>query len=108
MGTNSRHGRRAAARRRGVRILLWVASVFCLAQLGGGLLLDYVWIKPRYPWRAEMVARLHARKHPPEILFFGSSRFGTNLHCDVLDAELRRALGAAAPRCFNASLPAGD
>jgi hypothetical protein len=95
-------------RRRGLRILLWVFSLFWLAQIMGGLVLDYVWLGPRYPRMREMFARLKARRHAPDILFLGSSRFESDVHEAVLDAELRRQLGEHSPRTFNASFPAGD
>jgi hypothetical protein len=83
-------------------------GLFWLAQVLGGLALDYVWIEARYPWRAHVYERLKECPHPPEILFLGSSRFEGNLSCPVLDAALRRDLGAEAPRTFNAAVPVGD
>jgi hypothetical protein len=104
-----RKGRgRRANRRRGARILAWALGLFALAQLTGGLLLDAVWVRPRYPLRADMYSRLRARKRMPEIVLVGSSRFQGDVNCAVLDAELRAALGEGAPRTFNAALPAGD
>lgn len=95
-------------RQRGRRILAWLAGLFFLAQLAGGLILDYVWIGPRNPFKARMLTELHASPVPHEILFLGSSRFGSNINCVVLDGQLRSDLGEQAPRSFNASVPAGD
>ncbi|MBI2804191.1 MAG: hypothetical protein HYX68_04305 [Planctomycetes bacterium] len=103
-----RHDRRKATQRRGLRILLWIPCLFLLAQISGGLVLDYAWVRPRYPMKDDMLTNLHSRKHLPEIVFLGSSRFGSDIDCGVMDAELRHRLGDGAPRTFNASLPAGD
>src|SRR5437588_98967 len=100
--------RRNENRRRGFRIVLWLVVLYSAAQLLGGLVLDYVWVRPRYPYRADMYATLRARQPTPEIIFLGSSRFGGDISCPVLDAELRVHLGEGAPRTFNASLSAGD
>jgi hypothetical protein len=108
MSAQSRHEKRRAKERRGFRILLWVPCLFLMAQVLGGLVLDYVWVRPRYPMKADMFAHLKARKQPPEVLFLGSSRFHGNVNCAVMDAELRLHLGEKAPRTFNAALPAGD
>ena len=85
--------RRQAQERRGLRILLWIPCLFVLTQTLGGLMLDYVWVRPRYPTKTDMYAQLKARRQPPEILFVGSSRFQGDINCPVLDAELRLHLG---------------
>jgi hypothetical protein len=95
-------------RRRGFRIVLWLMGLFLLAQLLGGLILDYLWIRVRFPWQAEVYDNLQARAKRPEILFLGSSRFCSNWNCGILDAALKNDLGEQAPRTFNASLPYGD
>jgi hypothetical protein len=98
----------ARQHRRGFGILAWLGGLFCLAQLAGGLLLDYVWVGPRHPYMAHMLSALHAGGGNPEIVFLGSSRFGSDICCGVLDAQLRYRLGEHAPRTFDASVPAGD
>jgi hypothetical protein len=108
MITQNRHEKRRAKERRGLRILLWVPCLFLLVQVLGGLVLDYVWVRPRNPMKTDMYARLKARKQPPEVLFLGSSRFMGDFNCAVMDAELRLHLGDEAPRTFNGGLPAGD
>src|SRR5262245_22590786 len=95
-------------RRRGFRIVLWLMGLFMLAQLLGGLVLDYLWIRVRFPWQAEVYDHLQARAKPPEILFLGSSRFCSNWNCGILDAGLRKELGIDSPRTFNAGVPWGD
>jgi hypothetical protein len=82
--------------------------LFALAQLAGGWALDHLWLSARNPLQAQMYACLEARRRTPEIMFLGSSRFESNINCDVVDAELRRVLGESAPRTFNAALPAAD
>ncbi|MBI2804190.1 MAG: hypothetical protein HYX68_04300 [Planctomycetes bacterium] len=104
----TRHERRHAKERRGRRILLWIACWFLLAQIACSLVLDYFWVRVRNPMQAERYARLKARARPPEILFLGSSRFGGDINCEVMDAELRAQLGDRAPRTFNAWLGKGD
>jgi hypothetical protein len=108
MGAPRRARRVRDRRRRGLRVLLWLACLFWASQVLGGLVLDYLWARPRYPSQWQMYDRLQARAHAPEIFFFGSSRFEGGINCAVVDAELRRQLGARAPRAFNAALPAAD
>jgi hypothetical protein len=108
MAQRSKCERRQALERRGRRVLGFVAAFFLLAQLSAGLVLDWVWIRPRHPWWADRLADLKALPKPPDIYFFGSSRFGGDINCDVLDAQLREVCGNEAPRTFNASIPAGD
>ena len=95
-------------RRRGKRIVLWTICLFWLIQLGGGLVLDHFWTRARFPWQARVYDELQAQASPPDIVFFGSSRFGSNINCAIVDAVLKREFGDAAPRSFNAFVPAGD
>jgi hypothetical protein len=108
MRAQNRHVKRRAKEQRGFRILLWVPCLFLVVQVSAGLVLDYVWVRPRNPMKADMYARLRARKQAPEILFLGSSRFQGDINCAVMDAELRLHLGDKAPRTFNGALPVGD
>src|SRR5215470_15860276 len=73
---------RKGNRRRGFRIVLWTMGLFVLAQVLGGLVLDYLWIRVRFPWQADMY--------------------------EILHAGLRQALGEQSPRTFNCALPYGD
>src|SRR5208283_81841 len=108
MDISRRERRKADRRRRGLRIVLWFVVLFWLVQVLGGVVLDYVWVRARFPKLADMYARLRARQPTPEIVFCGSSRFEGEINCAVMDAELRHAFGDQAPRTFNAALPAGD
>ncbi len=100
--------RRKENRRRGCRTVLWALALFLLAQVSGGLVLDYLCIRVRFPWLADVYENLRARARQPEIIFLGSSRFASDFNCGVLDAALRHDLGEGAPRTFNAAVPAGD
>ncbi len=92
---------------RGRRVLLWAGLAFVLAQLGGGLLLDYRWPDLRFPAVGRVFGRLERLDRPPEIVVMGSSRFEGAVRPDVLD-PLLRGYTRQAPQTFNAAVGAGD
>jgi len=98
---------RGSRRRRGLRVLLWASAVFMLAQLAGGLVLDFWLPDIRFPEAGRAMSGLLARPRSPEIVFMGSSRLQGAARPDVLDPLLRRYTRQA-PESFNASVGAGD
>src|SRR5262245_39017986 len=48
-------------RRRGFRIVLWTVGLFILAQVLGGLVFDYLWIRVSFPWQPNRYGTLQAR-----------------------------------------------
>src|SRR5688572_2175891 len=93
--------RRTAYRRRGKHVVLWVVGVFVLAQVLGGVLLDYGWPQIRFPLAGRVWARLDTLAQPPEIVVLGSSRMQGGVSTAVLDPLLRQQFDPA-PHSFNA------
>jgi hypothetical protein len=99
--------RRAADRRRGLRVLSRTVISFALLQLVGGLLLDTCCWEVRFPEAGRVFARAAALDRPPDIACMGSSRFAGAVRPDVVD-PLLLAYTREGPRTFNASVAAGD
>lgn len=99
--TPSRH-------RRGGRILLWMFAFFVAGQLGGGALLDRLWPQLRFPFLYQQLDRLDAQPQPPDIVFLGSSRFGSGVSGEHVTEWLRQLTGDEKVHAFNAAIPAGD
>jgi hypothetical protein len=96
---------------RGRRILLWIAVLFALAQLGGGVLLDHVCTWIRFPSAYEALGRLEestARAETPDVIYFGSSRFGACLNQELLQSTVRCATGDPSARVLRATVPGGE
>jgi hypothetical protein len=95
--------------RRGRRVLAWMAGVFVLVQLSAGLLLDYRWPWVRWPSSARALACLKGdRPGGPDIVFMGSSRFGSCIRADVVQPRLRARTADRLVQVVNASVPAAD
>src|SRR5690349_5095341 len=91
------------------RVLAWALGVVIAFQLGGGLLLDYVFPLCRYPQAQHVLRSLPARPGEIDVVFLGSSRFVEGIH----SAEIRRLLQRQCPTdrpwtVFNGSVLAGD
>ena len=93
--------------RRGLRVLLWAGSIFALAQLGGGLLLDYCWPALRFPEVGRVLTQLRAREHMPEVVCMGSSRSEGGFRTPIIDHVLQQFLRQP-PHTFNAAVNGGD
>jgi hypothetical protein len=85
-----------------------MAVFFVLAQLTGGLGLDYLWPLVRFPLLAKQIHRLENTSPPPTVVCLGSSRLGTSIIDTEMTQTLRQATGEAAAQVFNASVPVGD
>lgn len=108
MGCRGERRRDGAIRaRRSLRVLAWAGAAFVLAQLVGGLLLDYRWPDVRFPLMGRVFVNLKTFERPPEIVFMGSSRFAGLIRPCVMDPTLRQYTRNA-PRTFNAAVPGGD
>ncbi len=95
--------------RRGLAILAWGFTFFALAQLVGGLGLDYLWPAVRFPSFGQVLRHWRARRRTPDILFIGSSRFGAGVMPAVMRGAFRSVLGDDCRiDAFNASVPGGD
>jgi hypothetical protein len=100
--------RRHKAARRGWRALGWALSVFVLAQLVGGLLLDYVWPELRFPTAALTFKALEKQPKSPDIVCVGSSRFGAGFVQEKVREQMRATTGDIELTVFNAAIEAGD
>jgi hypothetical protein len=101
--------RRLPRGRRGRAALVWAVGFFLAAQLGAGLLLDYVWPDVRSEWFARVDRRWRSWPEGPDVVCLGSSRFQAALVPAVMQAAFREELGEAAPHhVLNAAVPAGD
>jgi hypothetical protein len=94
-------------RRRGCRVLTRACFVFIIANLAGGLLLDYTWPELRFPEIGPLFRDLTALRRPPGVVVMGSSRFLGGVRPDVIDPLLREYTREG-PRTFNASVTGGD
>ncbi len=93
---------------RGRTALLWAAAVFVGAQLAAGVLFDYGWPQPRYPFFYEQLDRVAAMSPPPGVVFLGSSRTGHAIVAGEVSAVARAVSGDAALQCANAYALSGD
>src|SRR5256885_6920524 len=85
--------RRRADAARNRRLLLWTAAVFLALETAGGLVLDYRFPQIRFPFAFGTLDKLRAEPHAPDLVYLGSSRFGTCLSESELTHELRRLTG---------------
>lgn len=93
---------------RGCRILLWMTGLFFVGQIAGGMLLDRVLPRLRFPFLYEQLDRLAAEPHAPNIVFLGSSRFGSNTSGEYITERMHEFTSVKTARAFNAAIPAGD
>jgi len=86
-----------------------MAGVFVIVQLVAGLLLDYCWRGVRFPSSATALARMKS-DHPggADVVFLGSSRFGSCIRPDVVQPRLRARSADRQVQVANASVPGGD
>ena len=94
---------------RGWRVMLWACGVFVAAQLVAGLLIDTCWQRVRFPSAAEVFRQIEAgRKRGPDILFLGSSRFGSSIVPGVIQPRLRARTGDRDVEVRSGWVPGGD
>jgi hypothetical protein len=93
-------------KQRGRRVVVWMLGLFFGIQLLSTWLLDRHGLRIRFPVMAEVKAEVLAEK--PQIVFLGSSRFGSTVNPELMTALFRRELGDKAPRVANAAVAAGD
>lgn len=97
-----------ARSRRGRRALLWAFTVFVLVQLGGGLVLDYIWPELRFPTAYLTFKALQQQAKAPDVMCLGSSRFGAGFAQEQIRDILREETGDTTLTVFNAAIEAGD
>jgi hypothetical protein len=94
--------------RRARRAIFWACVSFLAVQLGAGLLMDYRWLRIRFPSLVQTLQSLPRNSPAPELLCLGSSRFGAAFGAEEITARMRDDTGLEAFRAYNASVPAGD
>jgi len=93
---------------RSARVLVWTVGFFFIGQVVGGLLLERVWPQLRFPFFYRQLAYLDVESKPPNVMFFGSSRFGSCVSRDHITAWMHELTGDETVHAFNAAVPAGD
>jgi hypothetical protein len=98
--------------RRGRTIVLTTLGLFVVAQIIGGLLLDYCWPQLRNPWAWSRFWALErdmkAMGGSPTLAYFGSSRIKSDLNAAVLSAQLQHLTGRQDFWAFDGALPSAD
>jgi hypothetical protein len=89
---------------RGRRAIAWAGLFFLLAQIGGSVLLDYVWTAVKFRSLTNNVAAIETWKRSPDLICLGSSRMGAAFRQDVVQDRLRQATGDSTLFVFNASI----
>lgn len=100
--------RRAAYAQRGRRAIAWGAVLFVLACLVGQVLIDLCPLPFRFPEAAAVLAHAPRGDQSPQVVLFGSSRFGIGVNTDLFTDALRRYSHNPALSGYNAAIPAGD
>lgn len=99
---------RTPGQRRALGILGSFLAFVALGQLVASVLLDTPrLLEARFPQIEEQIAAMRARGGPPDILFFGSSRFEGGVQAWLIEKIVRDELGVEL-RAFNAAVSAGD
>jgi hypothetical protein len=93
---------------RSARILLLAAILFVCGELALGALLDTAPFSVRFPEGAAVLERARAQNPPPDIVFFGSSRFMAAIVPAEIDKELRTAHGNRVPVLLPMAVLGGD
>jgi hypothetical protein len=105
--TRTRRSRSGRARR-ARRILVAGAALFFGAQILVGLALDDAPLAVRFaPAEAEL-ARLRSASPPPDVVFFGSSRFMTAIDATEITRTLAEAEGARGPHVERLAVMGSD
>ena len=84
------------------------AAAFCLLQFAAGFAIDWVWPGIRYPELPDRLAKIALEPRTPDLVYFGSSRFGSAFSPAELTHELRDATGNPNFRAVGMTVPCGD
>jgi hypothetical protein len=93
---------------RSARILLLAGVFFLCGQLALGAWLDTAPLAVRFPEAAAALDRARTQHPPPDIVFFGSSRFMAAIVPAEIDTQLRAAHGGHVPALLPMAVLGGD
>ncbi|HBZ70037.1 MAG TPA: hypothetical protein DEP35_09995 [Deltaproteobacteria bacterium] len=93
---------------RAARILLLAAILFFCGELVVGVFLDTAPFSVRFPEAAAVLERARKQNPPPDIVFFGSSRFMSAIAPAEIDQQLRASHGEGIPVMLPMAVLGGD
>jgi hypothetical protein len=93
---------------RAAQILLLAAILFFAGQLAVGVFLDTAPLSVRFPEATAVLARARTQNPPPDIVFFGSSRFMSGIAPAEIDQHLRASHGERIPTVLSMAVLGGD
>jgi hypothetical protein len=93
---------------RSAQILLLAAILFFSGELALGVYLDTAPLFVRFPEAAAVLERARTQNPPPDIVFFGSSRFMAAIAPAEIDQDLRASRGRRIPAVFPMAVLGGD
>ena len=102
------HVETRSSSRRSAQILLLAAVLFGFGELALGALLDTAPFSVRFPEAAAVLERARTQNPPPDIVFFGSSRFMAAIVPTQIDEALRSAHGDRVPGLLPMAVLGGD
>jgi hypothetical protein len=94
--------------RRSAQILLLAAILFFCGELALGVYLDTAPLSVRFPEAAAVLERARTQNPPPDIVFFGSSRFMAAIAPAEIDQDLRASHGGRIPAVLPMAVLGGD
>jgi hypothetical protein len=103
--TSNVSGRRRYRESRARRTMWTTAIAVCLSPILGGWLVDRCPLDLRFPEAAKLCQLWRTANPPPNLLYFGSSRFGACLVSDQLAHITEQTSGGESVHAFNATLP---
>jgi hypothetical protein len=93
---------------RSAQILLLAAILFFCGELALGVYLDTAPFSVRFPEAAAVLERAQTQSPPPDIVFFGSSRFMAAIGSAEIDQDLRASHGGRTPAVLPMAVLGGD
>src|SRR5271157_205275 len=93
---------------RAAKILLFAAIFFFCGELALGAFLDTAPLSVRFPEAALVLERARTQNPPPDIVFFGSSRFMAAIAPGEIDQQLRASHGERIPALLPMAVLGGD
>jgi hypothetical protein len=93
---------------RSARVLLLAGIFFVCGELALGAFLDTAPLSVRFPEAALALERARTQHPPPDIVFFGSSRFMAAIVPGEIEHRLRAAHGEPTPTLLSMAVLGGD
>jgi len=88
--------------------LVLSAMIIFLGEILAGFLIDRAPLEIRNPDAARIMRVSHKDGTPPDIVFFGSSRFQSQIDADTIEQELARTTTSRPPFVLNAGISYGE